>query len=29
MAFDQFTMHRFEKIVDDFIQAIGPHPSEK
>lgn len=29
MAFDQFTMHRVEKIVDDFIQARRPHPSER
>ena len=29
MAFDQFTIHRVEKIVDDFIQARRPHPSER
>ncbi len=29
MAFDQFTMHRVEKIVDDFIQARRPHPSDR
>ncbi len=29
MAFDQFTMHRVEKIVGAFIQARRPHPSER
>ena len=29
MAFDQFTMRRVEKIVDDFIQVRRPHPSER
>jgi hypothetical protein len=27
MAFDQFTQHRVEKIIDDFIQARRPPPA--